>query len=154
MMKSVLLLSLFALLPGCLSNVVALNPKAGGVKIVRETDKPLHCDVRGKISGMSRSSDDKEGRNGAENDFRNHAAELEGNFALIEAERSGKIGTGTQKDFYIGGKALFCQTEEMEAEEEKRHAAEVEAKEKAQAESEQAEADTKKAQADAKKSKK
>jgi hypothetical protein len=121
---------------GCLSDVVALEPKAGGVKIVHETDKPLHCDVLGKISGRSRSSDEKEGRTGAENDFRNQAAGLKANFALIETERSAPVGTGSQREHNLQGKALACRTEEMEAEQEKAEAAAREAKEKAAAEEE------------------
>src|SRR4051812_24184613 len=34
-------------LPGCLANVVALEPKAESVKVVHESDKPLRCDVLG-----------------------------------------------------------------------------------------------------------
>jgi len=118
-----------ALLCGCLSHVPALSPKAEHVPIVHETDRPLHCKVVGKISGMSRSSDEKEGRTGAENDFRNHAAEQKANFALVEAERSGQVGTGSQRDYYLGGKALLCQTEEMEEAQEKQEQAERDAKE-------------------------
>lgn len=142
------------LLSGCLSDVVALKPNAADVKVVRETDKPLRCEVLGKINGMSRSSDEKEGRTGAENDFRNHAAELKANFALIEADRSGPVGTSSQKDYFLGGKALHCQTEEMEEAQEKQEAAAREAKEKAEAEQKQKEEDEKLAQAKAKKAKK
>jgi len=117
-------------LSGCFANVVALEPKAESVKVVHDSDKPLHCDVLGKINGTSRSGDEKEARAGAENDFRNHAAELKANFALIEAERSGPVGTSSQHDVFIGGKALHCQTEEMEEAEEKA-AAEREQKEAA-----------------------
>ncbi len=138
-------------LPGCLANVVALEPKAEGIKVVRETDKPLRCDVLGKINGTSRSGNQKEARTGAENDFRNHAAELKANFAFIEAERSGPVGTSGQHDVFIGGKALRCQTEAMEEAEEKAAAAVRDQKEKENAEREQKEADEK-AQAKAKKS--
>lgn len=119
---------------GCLSDVVALEPKAGGVKVVHETDKPLHCDVLGKINGRSRSSDENEGRTGAENDFRNHAADLKANFALVESERSAPVGTGSQREHNLQGKALGCRTDEMEAEQEKAEAAAREAKEKEAAE--------------------
>lgn len=144
---------LCALLPGCLGNVVPLQPKAQKVQIVHETDKPLHCEVLGKISGTSRSSDVKEARTGAENDFRNQAAELKGNFALIEAERGGQVGTGSLNDAYIGGKALLCQTEEMEEAKEKADAAAREQKDKEEAERQQKEADEKKAAKEKKKSK-
>lgn len=128
---------------GCLPEVVALKPAASSVTIVHETDKPLRCEVLGKINGMSRSSDDKEGRTGAENDFRNHAAELKANFALVEADRNSQVGTGNQRDYFLGGKALQCQTEEMEEAQEKQEAAARDAKEKAAEEQKQKEADEK-----------
>jgi hypothetical protein len=139
-------------LPACFANVVALEPKAQGVKVVHERDKPLHCEVLGKITGQSRSGDEKEARQGAENDFRNQAAELKANFALIEAERSGPVGTSSQHDVFIGGKALHCRTEEMEEAEDKAAAAARDQKEKADAEKEQKENDDKNAHAEDKKS--
>jgi hypothetical protein len=123
-------------LSGCLPNVVALEPKASAVQVVHEADKPLHCDVLGKISGSSRSDDEKAARAGAENDFRNHAAELKANFAFVEAERSGPVGTSGQHDVFMGGKALRCQTEAMEDAAEKAAASERE--ERADADSEPA----------------
>ena len=138
-------------LTGCFANVVALEPKAKSVKVVHESDKPLRCDVLGKITGQSRSGDVKEARQGAENDFRNQAAELKANFAFIEAERSGPVGTSSQHDVFIGGKALRCQTEEMEEAEDKAAAAARDQKEKEEAEREQKEAEEK-AQAKDKKS--
>jgi hypothetical protein len=138
-------------LPGCFANVAVLEPKAAGIKVVHESDKPLRCQVLGKISGTSRSDDEKEARQGAENDFRNHAAELKANFAFIEAERSGPVGTSSQHDVFIGGKALRCETEETEEAEEKQAKSEREQKEKADAEREQKEAEEKQA-AKAKKS--
>ena len=139
-------------LPGCFANVAVLEPKAAGIKVVHESDKPLRCQVLGKISGTSRSDDEKEARQGAENDFRNHAAELKANFAFIEAERSGPVGTSSQHDVFIGGKALRCQTEEMEEAEEKQAKSEREQKEQANAEREQKEAEEKKQAAKDKKS--
>jgi hypothetical protein len=130
------------LLPGCFGTVATLQPNAKSVTVVHETDKPLHCEVLGKISGTSRSTDQKEARQGAENDFRNKAAALKGNFALIEAERGGQVGTGAEHDAYLGGRALFCQTEEMEEAKEKEEAAAREQREKddaARAEKEAAE---------------
>lgn len=120
----------FVLVTGCFSNVVALQPSAERVKIVRETERPLHCQVQGKISGTSRSSDEKEARTGAENDLRNQAAELKANFALVEADRQNRVGTGSNHDVFLGGKALLCQTEEMEAAQEKADQAEREQKQK------------------------
>jgi len=142
------------MLTGCFANVAALEPKAESVKVVHESDKPLRCEVLGKISGTSRSDDEKEARTGAENDFRNHAAELKANFAFIEAERSGPVGTSSQHDVFIGGKALRCQTEEMEEAEEKQAASEREQKDKADAEREQKEAEEKQAAKDKKHGKK
>ena len=144
MLKTRALLVLSLLVSGCLPHVVPLEPKAEKVQIVRETNKPLHCEVQGKISGTSRSSDQKEARTGAENDFRNQAADLRANFALVEAERGGPVGTGTQYDAFLGGKALLCQTEEMEEAQEKAEAAKREALAKEQAEREQQEAEEKK----------
>jgi Domain of unknown function (DUF4156) len=141
-------------LPGCLANVVTLEPKAEGIKVVHDSDKPLRCDVLGKISGTSRSDDEKAARTGAENDFRNHAAELKANFAFIEAERSGPVGTSSQHDVFIGGKALRCQTEAMEEADDKAAASAHEQKEKEDAEREQKEADEKKAAKDKKHGKK
>jgi Domain of unknown function (DUF4156) len=141
-------------LPGCLANVVTLEPKAEGIKVVHDSDKPLRCDVLGKISGTSRSDDEKAARAGAENDFRNHAAELKANFAFIEAERSGPVGTSAQHDVFIGGKALRCQTEAMEEADEKAAASAHEQKEKDDAEREQKEAEEKKAAKDKKHGKK
>ena len=141
-------------LPGCLANVVALEPQAEGIKVVHESDKPLRCEVLAKISGTSRSDDEKAARTGAENDFRNHAAELKANFAFIEAERSGPVGTSSQHDVFIGGKALHCQTEEMEEADEKASASAHEQKEKEDAEREQKEAEEKHAAKDKKHGKK
>jgi hypothetical protein len=141
-------------LPACFGTVVPLAPQAKSVTIVRETDKPVRCEILGKISGRSRSSHVEEAKTGARNDFRNQAAELKGNFALVEAERGGQVGTGAEYDAYVGGKALLCQTEEMEEQQEKEAAAAREAKEKEQAEQAEKEAAEKKAEADAKKAKK
>jgi hypothetical protein len=134
-------------LPGCFGSVATLQPNAKSVTVVHETDKPLHCEQLGKISGTSRSTDEKEARQGAENDFRNKAAELKGNFALIEAERGGQVGTGAEHDSYLGGRALFCQTEEMEDAQAKQEAAAREQREKDEAERAQKEADEKKEKA-------
>ncbi|HYJ10747.1 MAG TPA: DUF4156 domain-containing protein [Polyangiaceae bacterium] len=130
--RTVILASLTLL--SCLSNVVALNPDAKEVKIVRETDKPLTCKVLGKITGTSRDDDGKLARSGAENDFRNHAAELDANFALVETDRDNRVGTSSQRDVFLGGKALYCMTEELEEAAAKKEAGDREAKEKAEAE--------------------
>ena len=139
---------------GCLSNVVALKPEAKSVQMVHETDRPIRCKLLAKISGTSRDTDDKAAQTGAENDFRNHAAEEGGNFALVEAERHGPVGTSSQKDYFVGGRALLCETEEMEEAQAKADAEAKEQKEKAASEAAEKEAAEKKEQADAKKAKK
>jgi len=139
---------------GCFGNTVALEPEAKSVTFVRESDRPLRCKVLGKITGTSRSSDEKTARAGAENDFRNHAAELKANFAVAEAERGGHVGTSSERDFFIGGKALLCQTEAMEEADEKAAAAAQAKKEKDDADREQKEHDEKNEQASASKEKK
>jgi hypothetical protein len=119
-----------ALLQGCFSSVVTLSPKAASVTLVRDSDRPLHCKFLGKINGTSRSSDEKTAREGAENDLRNHAADLNANFAVAEVERPSRVGTSTQQDFFIGGTALMCETEAMEDAKEKADAQAQEQKEK------------------------
>jgi len=154
MLKNRALFVVLVVLPGCLDNVAVLEPRAESVKVVHETDKPLRCDVLGKISGTSRSTNEKEARTGAENDFRNHAAAYKANFAFVEAERSGPVGTSSQHDVFIGGKALRCQTEEMEAADEKAASAAREQKEKDEAEQQAKEAEEKQAAKDKKRGKK
>ena len=132
MLEKRALFILSVLIPGCLGNTVALEPEATKVTLVREGERPLHCKSLGKISGTSRASDEKAARAGAENDFRNQAAKLKGNFALLEAERGGPVGTSSERSFFIGGKALHCETEAMQE-----AADAAEAKEQAQKEQEQ-----------------
>jgi Domain of unknown function (DUF4156) len=145
MSKTCALFVLAATLTACLSSVATLEPRAQNVKLVHETDRPLRCEVLGKINGVSESSDEKEARTGAENDFRNSAAALKANFAFVETERSSQLGTGSQRRVFLEGKALGCQTEEMEAEEEKAQAAQREEKEKAEAEAQAKEEEEKQA---------
>jgi len=141
---------------GCLfGSVKDLDPEARNVKVVRESTKPLHCKSLGNISGKSSSEDEKAARAGAENDLRNNAARLNANFALIEAERSNRVGTSSVREVFLGGEALECKTPEMEEAEEaaRQKAAEEkearEAQEKEEAERQAAEA--KAAQSDVKK---
>jgi hypothetical protein len=144
-----------ALLPACMSNVVVLEPEAQSVKLVRESERPLRCKVLGKISGTSQAADEPSARTGAENDLRNQTAGLKGNFALVENENSGPVGTSSQHEYFVGGKALLCQTEEMEDADEKAAATAKAQKEKEDADREQKEKDEKAEQAkDKKKAKK
>ncbi len=128
--KSLLWLSV--LLPSCFfASVSKLSPEGKQVEVVRETTRPVNCEILEKINGTSRADDEKTAREGAENDFRNKAADLKANFALIEVERSQKVGTTSTREVFIGGKALFCRTLEMEAaEEKKREQAQAEKEEK------------------------
>ena len=150
-MKSAPFLVLTLLLPGCLDGTVALSPQAKSVTLVRESDRPLHCKALGKITGSSKSTDEKLAKAGAENDFRNQAAELKANFAVVELENGGPVGTSGERKSFLGGEALLCKTEAMEDAEEKKAAEAQENKEKEEADREQQEADEKKAQADEKK---
>ena len=143
MLKKRALFVVSVLLPAC-GSVVALSPKAASVTLVHESDRPLHCKFLGKINGSSRSSDEKEARQGAENDLRNRAADLKANFAFAEVERIGRVGTSSEQDAFVAGSALLCQTEAMEDAQEK-------ANEKAQAQKEQDEADAKQKEQDEKK---
>lgn len=129
-MTKALSISLAALLSACVFNSVAkLDSKAEGVTVVRETDKPTDCKYLGKIMGRSHADDEKKARQGAENDFRNQAAKLKANFALIENQRGGPVGTTSQREVVINGKALFCKTLEMQQAEEAKHEQELKEKE-------------------------
>ncbi|MFZ5893190.1 MAG: DUF4156 domain-containing protein [Myxococcota bacterium] len=123
--------SLLALLSaGCVFNsVTKLDPKASHVELVREHDKPTDCKFLAKITGTSHADNEKEARKGAENDLRNQTAKLKGNFALIENQRGGPVGTTSQREVVINGKALFCKTLEMQQEEDKKHEQELKEKE-------------------------
>ena len=123
-----------ALLQGCFSSVVTLSPKAASVTLVRDSERPLHCKFLAKINGTSRSSEEKTARDGAENDLRNHAADLNANFAVAEVERPSRVGTSTEQDAFVGGTAQLCQTEAMEDAQEKADAKAQEQKEKEEAE--------------------
>lgn len=132
-MNKILPLTLVAvLLPGCFFNsVVKLKPEAEKVQLVPETEKPSECKFMGKIAGRSHADEEKEAKQGAENDFRNKAAALKANFAVIENVRGGRVGTTSQRDVVINGKAYACKTLEMqEKEEEKRQQAIAEQEER------------------------
>ena len=90
MPKKVSLLGLFVVCQACLFRQ-RRQTRARGQRgrIVHDTTRPVDCDFKGKITGSSRSDDKKKARKGAENDFRNHAAELKANFALIEPSAKG-----------------------------------------------------------------
>jgi hypothetical protein len=157
-MTKALPLTLLALsLQGCLINsVTKLNPQASKVQLVPETEKPGECKILGKITGASHADEEKLAKQGAENDFRNKAAALKGNFAVVESVRGGRVGTTSQREVVINGKAYYCNTLEMQqAEEEKQQKAieekeAREAQEKADREAKLEEAKVKAAEAKAK----
>jgi hypothetical protein len=151
LMKCAPLFVFALLLVGCMDNTVLLSPEAKGVTLVHESDRPLHCKALGKISGSSTSTQEKLAKSGAENDFRNHAADLKANYALVESENGGPVGTSTERNSFLGGEALLCQTEAMADAEEKAAADAQTKKEKEDADREQQAADDKKAQAASKK---
>jgi len=128
-------------LQGCLINsVTKLDSQASQVQLVPETEKPGECKFLGKITGSSHADDEKLAKQGAENEFRNKAAALKGNFAVIESSRGGRVGTTNQLEVVINGKAYYCKTLEMQqVDEEKQQKAiaeqeEREAKEQAEKE--------------------
>jgi len=114
---------------GCFNSAPVLTPEAKKVELVSETSAPINCKQLDKITGKARGGDEKTAREGAENEFRNHAAELKANFAMVEVERANNVGTTTTKEVFIGGRALYCKTLEMEAEDEKRHEQQMKEKE-------------------------
>ena len=133
MRQKVLGFALSFVISGCVfDSVTKLEPEAKNITLVNEVDRPTNCKVLGKIQGKSRSSDQKKARKGAENEFRNEALELKANYAMIESDRGGHVGTTSQQEVVLSGKALHCTTLEMEAKEE-------EAKEKARLEKEEKE---------------
>jgi colicin import membrane protein len=124
-------------LQGCLINSVSkLSPEASKVQLVPETEKPSECKFLGKIVGTSHAEDEKDAKQGAENDFRNKAAAKKGNFAVIENSRGGRMGTTSQREVVINGKAYYCKTLEMQQAEEEKAQAAIQAKEEREAKEE------------------
>lgn len=123
--------------PACLFNsVTKLDSEAKHVQMVSETEKPSECKFLGKLTGTSHAEEEKEAKQGAENDFRNKAAELQGNFAVIENVRGGRIGTTSQREVVINGKAYKCKTLDMQVAEEEKEAQAVAEKEEREAKAE------------------
>jgi hypothetical protein len=124
-------------LQGCLVNSVSkLDSKATNVQLVPETEKPGECKFLGKITGTSHADDEKLAKEGAENDFRNRAAKLNGNFAVVENSRGGRVGTTNQREVVINGKAYYCKTLEMQQAEEEKEQAAIAAKDEREAKEE------------------
>ena len=131
-----LTLLVFAL-QGCLINsVTKLDPQASKVQLVPETEKPGECKMLGKIHGSSHSDDEKAAKQGAENDFRNKTAALKGNFAVVETVRGGRVGTTSQREVVINGKAYYCNTLEMQLSDEEKQQQAVQEKEDREAKEE------------------
>jgi hypothetical protein len=155
MTKALPLTLLAFALQGCLINsVTKLDPKAQNVQLIPETEKSGECKMLGKIHGSSHAEDEKQAKQGAENDFRNQAAKLKGNYAVVESTRGGRVGTTSQREVVINGKAYYCKTLDMQvAEEEKQQQAilekeDREAKEQAEREAKLEEAKAKREQAE------
>ncbi|HMI89534.1 MAG TPA: DUF4156 domain-containing protein [Polyangiaceae bacterium] len=89
--------------------IVKAQPGATEVKVVRPDDKPFHCQVLGDIQGTSRAEDKDKARGGAENDLKNRAAALKGNYALVETDRSNPVGSTSYTETVLIGKALKCE---------------------------------------------
>lgn len=95
---------------GCVQeNMVEVKPQAAAIKVVKEDDKPLRCDVLGDVHGTSRSDDKDKARQGAENDIKNEAFAFKGaNYVLVEIDRNKHVGTTQVNEAFLGGKALKC----------------------------------------------
>ena len=130
---AVVLISLVA--TGCVvRDVVLLEPEGKQIKLVREADKPVDCDVIASVAGSSRAQSEKEALKGAENDLRNEAGAYEANFVVVEIERTKQAGTGPYKEVFLSGKALNCVTLEMDLAREQKEAEQKEREEKEAAE--------------------
>ncbi|MGE5783997.1 MAG: DUF4156 domain-containing protein [Myxococcales bacterium] len=118
------------------NSVTKLDAEAKHVHLVTDTDKPSECKFLGKITATSHADDEKLARQGAENELRNRAAELRGNFAVIEQARGGRIGTTSQREVVINGKAYHCRTLDMQVAEEEKAAQALAEKEEREAKAE------------------
>jgi len=117
MARTIVLLALSCALAGCVTeSIVAAKPGASKVTIVTDVDKPFRCKTLADIHGTSRSNDEAKAKAGAQNDFKNNAAAFRANYALVEADNSGNVGTSTIKEVFIRGKALRCQEPEKTGE--------------------------------------
>jgi hypothetical protein len=115
MARTIALLALSCALGGCVTeSIVQARPEAAKVTVVNDTDKPFDCKVLADIHGTSESSDEAKAKTGAQNDFKNRAAAYRANYAWVEAENSGNVGTSTIRRVFIRGKALRCKEPEKE----------------------------------------
>jgi hypothetical protein len=92
--------------------VVKTQADAMNVKVVRQDDKPFHCQVLGEIKGMGRAEDKDKARGSAESDLKNQTAGLKGNYAVIDNDRSNPVGASGYTETVLIGKALKCEEED------------------------------------------
>jgi len=112
MEKTLVITLLFGALSSCVTeNVVEVKPAAAAVKLVKQEDKPFHCKNLGDVHGTSRSTFRENARKGAEADLKNNAAALKANYVVVEAERSGMVGSSSHTETFMAGKALKCEEE-------------------------------------------
>lgn len=90
-------------------NIAQVKPAAAAVKLVKQEDKPFHCKNLGDVHGTSRSTDRGKARKGAEADLMNNAAALKANYVVVEAERTGIVGSSSHSETFMAGKALKCE---------------------------------------------
>jgi hypothetical protein len=110
-LRTVFLLALgssFLLACAYSEKVVKAQPEAMNVKVVRQDDKPFHCEVLGEIKGTSRAEDKDKARSGAEADLKNRTFGLKGNYAVVETDRSNPVGASGVTETVLIGKALMC----------------------------------------------
>ena len=70
-----------------------------------------HCKNLGDVHGTSRSTDRDKARKGAEADLKNNAAALKANYVLVDAERTGLVGSSSHSETFMSGKAMKCEEE-------------------------------------------
>ena len=91
-----------------------LRPEAASVQVVSESDKPLHCQTLGTITGKASADTEQAARDAAVIAFRNEAGKRNANYALITQENGGKVGTTGSSQVALVGKALKCTDSEAE----------------------------------------
>lgn len=115
MKKTLVTVLLVGALSSCVTdNVVQVKPAAAAVKLVTQEEKPFRCKNLGDVRGTSRSTDKEKARKGAEADLKNNAAALKANVVVIEAERTGIVGSSSHSETFMAGKALRCEEEKEE----------------------------------------
>lgn len=110
-MKLFLVLVMIMVVFGGCASAVLLNPNAKSVKISKEA-APQGYEEVGEIFGKSNADDQIEAMEGAQNDLRNKAADLRGNYVVLETNNSKSVmGTWKQGiEILLGGQAYCCST--------------------------------------------